>query len=119
SDSQNPPHSVRSSVAGLKGLKAGLPLVIFPEGGRTPDGQVKPFLPGAFFLALQARVDVVPFALVGTYELLPMDTYHIRCRPLEMRIGQPISTAEYKMRDMEVLSAKVQKAVEDLYYRNV
>jgi 1-acyl-sn-glycerol-3-phosphate acyltransferase len=117
-DQQNP-GSIGSIRAALKSLKAGLPLVIFPEGGRTPDGQVKPFLPGAFFLALKARVDVVPVALVGTYELLPMDTYHIKCRPLEMRIGQPISTAEYKMRDMEVLSAKVQKAVEDLYYRNV
>ena len=69
-----------------------MPLVIFPEGGRTPDGEIKPFLPGAFFLAIKAQVDVVPVALVGTYELLPMDTYHIKCRPLEMRVGEPIST---------------------------
>ena len=91
--------------------------MIFPEGGRTPDGQIKPFLPGAFFLAIKARVDIVPVALVGTYELVPMDTYHIKCRPLEMRVGKPISTAEYTMRDMEALSAKVHKAVEDLHYR--
>jgi 1-acyl-sn-glycerol-3-phosphate acyltransferase len=116
-DQQNPARSIGSIRAALKSLKGGMPLVIFPEGGRTPDGQVKPFLPGAFFLAIKARVDVVPVALVGTYELLPMNTYHVKCRPLEMRIGEPISTAEYKMRDMEALSAKVQKAVEDLYYK--
>jgi 1-acyl-sn-glycerol-3-phosphate acyltransferase len=116
-DQQNPAGSIGSIRAALKSLRGGLPLVIFPEGGRTPDGEVKPFLPGAFFLALKARVDVVPVALVGTYELLPMDTYHIKCRPLEMRIGAPISTAEYKMRDIGALSAKVQKAVEDLYYK--
>ncbi len=116
-DQQNPAGSIGSIRAALKSLKGGMPLVIFPEGGRTPDGQVKPFLPGAFFLAIKARVDVVPVALVGTYELLPMNTYHVKCRPLEMRIGEPISTAEYKMRDMEALSAKVQKAVEDLYYK--
>jgi 1-acyl-sn-glycerol-3-phosphate acyltransferase len=56
-------------------------------------------------------------ALVGTYELLPMDTYHIKCRPLEMRVGEPISTAGLTMRDLEALSARVQKAVEGLFYR--
>ena len=115
-DQQNPAASIGSIRSALKSLKSGIPLVIFPEGGRTPDGQVKPFLPGAFFLAIKARVDIVPVALVGTYELLPMDTYHIKPRPLEMRVGEPISTAGLKLRDMEALSAKVKKALEDLYY---
>jgi 1-acyl-sn-glycerol-3-phosphate acyltransferase len=118
-DQQNPSHSVSSIRAALKGLKAGLPLVIFPEGGRTPDGEIKPFLSGAFFLAIKAQVDVVPVALLGTYELLPMNTYHIKSRPLEMRVGEPISTTGLKGRDVQILSAKVQKAVEDLYYRPV
>lgn len=115
-DQQNPAHSISSIRAALKGLKAGLPLVIFPEGGRTLDGEIKPFLSGAFFLAIRGQVDVVPVALVGTYELLPMDTYHIKCRSLEMRVGEPISTAGMTMRDLEALSAKVQRAVEGLYY---
>lgn len=116
-DQQNPAHSISSIRAALKGLKAGLPLVIYPEGGRTPDGEIKPFLAGAFFLAIKAQVDVVPVALVGTYELLPMNTYHIKCRPLEMRVGEPIPTTGLTLRDLEALSTKVQKAVEDLYYR--
>lgn len=115
-DQQNPSRSVGAIRSALKGLKAGMPLVIFPEGGRTNDGEIKPFLPGAFFLAIKAQVDIVPVALVGTYELLPMDTYHIKCRPLEMRLGEPISTAGLTMRDMETLSAKVQKELESLYY---
>jgi 1-acyl-sn-glycerol-3-phosphate acyltransferase len=116
-DQQNPSRSIGSIRAALKGLKEGMPLVIFPEGGRTPDGEIKPFLPGAFFLAIKAQVDIVPVALVGTYELLPMDTYHIKCRPLEMRVGEPIPTAGLTLRDMEGLSTKVQKALQDLYYR--
>jgi 1-acyl-sn-glycerol-3-phosphate acyltransferase len=115
-DQQNPSHSIHSIRKALKGLKDGLPLVIFPEGGRTPDGEIKPFLSGAFFLAIKAQVDVVPVALVGTYELLPMNTYHIKSRPLEMRVGEPISTVGLKGHDLQALSAKVQKAVEDLYY---
>jgi 1-acyl-sn-glycerol-3-phosphate acyltransferase len=115
-DQQNPTRSLGSIRTALKGLKSGMPLVIFPEGGRTPDGEIKPFQPGAFFLAIKAQVDVVPIALVGTYELLPMDTFHIKCRPLEMRVGAPIPTTGLTLRDMETLSGKVQKALEDLYY---
>jgi 1-acyl-sn-glycerol-3-phosphate acyltransferase len=115
-DQQNPSRSIGSIRAALKGLHEGLPLVIFPEGGRTPDGEIKPFLPGAFFLAIKAQVDVVPVALVGTYELLPMNTYHIKCRPLEMRVGEPISTKGLTARDLEMLSAKVHKVLENLHY---
>jgi 1-acyl-sn-glycerol-3-phosphate acyltransferase len=115
-DQQKPANSIAAIRSAVKSLKAGMPLVIYPEGGRTPDGEIKPFLPGAFFLAIKAQVDIVPVALVGTYELLPMDTYHIKCRPLEMRVGEPISTAGLTMRDLEAVSAKVKKAMEDLYY---
>jgi 1-acyl-sn-glycerol-3-phosphate acyltransferase len=115
-DQQKPTNSIAAIRSAVKSLKAGMPLVIFPEGGRTPDGEIKPFLPGAFFLALKAQVDIVPVALIGTYELLPMDTYHIKCRPLEMRVGEPISTAGLTMRDLEAVSEKVHQAIVDLYY---
>ena len=112
---QNTIASLGSVRSALKSLKQGMPLVIFPEGGRSDNGQIKSFMPGAFFLAIKAQVDIVPIALIGTYELLPMNTYHIKCRPLEMRVGAPISTAGLKGHDIEVLSAKVQKAMEELY----
>ena len=69
-----------------------------------------------FFWRIKAQVDIVPVALVGTYELLPMDTYHIKCRPLEMRVGEPIPTTGLTMRDLESVSDKVKKAIEELYY---
>jgi 1-acyl-sn-glycerol-3-phosphate acyltransferase len=114
-DQQNPAASIGSIRSALKSLKAGTPLVIYPEGGRTPDGQIKPFLPGAFFLAIKAQVDIVPVALIGTFDLLPMNTYHIKSRPLEMRVGDPIPTAGLSGHDMEELSRQVQKAVERLH----
>ncbi len=115
-DQQNPARSIGSIRSALKSLKAGMPLVIFPEGGRTADGAIKPFLPGAFFLAIKAQVDIVPVALAGTYELLPMNTYHIKCRPLEVRVGEPISTAGLTARDVGALAGQVLKKLEALYY---
>lgn len=117
-DQQKPTRSIAHIRSAVKSLQAGLPLVIFPEGGRTPDGQLKPFMPGAFYLAIKAQADIVPVALIGTFELLPMNTYHIKSRPLEMRVGEPISTAGYSLREMETLSAKVYQAMEHLYYKS-
>lgn len=112
---QNPSASIGAIKSALKSLRGGMPLVIFPEGGRTPDGKLQPFLPGAFFLAIKAHADIVPIALVGTFELLPMNTYHIKCRPVEMRVGDPISTAGLSLRDTEAVTAKVKSAIEALY----
>src|SRR5207247_9384930 len=80
-DQQNPSRSIGQIKSALRTLKAGMPLVIFPEGGRTPDGRVQPFLPGAFFLAIKAEIDIVPLALRGRYHVLPMNSYDIRSRP--------------------------------------
>ena len=115
-DQQNPMASIGDLKSAVKTLKAGMPVVIFPEGGRTPNGQIKPFLPGAFFLAVRAQVDIVPLALIGTFELLPMNTYHIKPRRLELLVGEPISTQGYTLRDLERLAECVKASVEDLYY---
>ncbi|MFZ0478961.1 MAG: lysophospholipid acyltransferase family protein [Terriglobales bacterium] len=112
---QNPRASVGAIKSALRSLRDGMPLVIFPEGGRTPDGKIQPFLPGAFFLAIKAQAEIVPLALVDTFDLLPMNTYHIRCQPLEMRIGEVIPTAGLGMADMESLTARVKASIEELH----
>src|SRR5579859_687634 len=114
-DQQNPAHSVGQIKSAVRTLKKGMPLVIFPEGGRTGDGHIQPFLAGAFFMAIKAGVDIVPIALIGTYELLPMDTFHIKSRPLEMRVGNPIPTSGLTLRNLEALSARVRQEVQNLY----
>jgi len=115
-DQQHPTRSVGFIKSALRSLRRGTPLVIFPEGGRTRDGGIQPFQPGAFFLAIKAQCDVVPIALIGTFDLLPMNTYHIKCRPLRMRVGGPIPTAGMTMDDLPRLSAQVEAAVKTLHY---
>ncbi len=112
---QNPAASIGSIKSALRSLRSGMPLVIFPEGGRTRDGEIQPFLPGAFFLAIKAQADIVPIALVGTFDLLPMNTYHIKCQPLEMRAGERISTSGLTVRDTDEVSARVKSAIEALH----
>jgi len=115
-DRSNALASMRSLNRAAETLKAGMPLVVYPEGGRSVDGQVLPFLSGVFYAAIKAQADVVPVALVGGFEALPMNTFHIMPRPLQMLVGEPIPTTGLTPRDMEALAVRVQKAVADLYY---
>jgi 1-acyl-sn-glycerol-3-phosphate acyltransferase len=55
----------------LRLLRQGEPLVIFPEGGRSPDGRLQAFRPGAFRLALATGAPVIPVAIVGAFEAWP------------------------------------------------
>jgi 1-acyl-sn-glycerol-3-phosphate acyltransferase len=115
-DQQNPSASIGSLKSAVKTLKDGMPLIIFPEGGRSSTGQVKPFLPGAFFLAIKAKVDIVPMALVGSYEMLPMNTFHIRPRSLELLVGDAIDVSQANLHDMPAIAEHAKAAVENLYY---
>ncbi len=110
--------SPRSAVAGLlrgvKTLQAGMPIMLFPEGGRTEDGVLHSFQSGAAFMAIRARVPLVPVALIGTYELLPMHTYHLTPRPLRVILGEPLSTHGLTAREAESLTERLFAAITEL-----
>jgi 1-acyl-sn-glycerol-3-phosphate acyltransferase len=115
-------NSGRSAIAGLlrgvKTLQSGLPLVLFPEGGRAATGQMTPFQSGAAFMAIKAQVPLVPIALIGTYELLPIHTYHITPHPVKVVAGQPISTVGMTTRDADALTKQLYASVTSLYFDN-
>ncbi|HWC18077.1 MAG TPA: lysophospholipid acyltransferase family protein [Terriglobales bacterium] len=117
-DQSNARASIRSLSRAIEALKAGMPLVIFPEGGRAADGHIMPFMSGAFYASIKAQVPVVPIAIVGTFEALPMNSYHIRPRELLLMIGKPISPDGHSIRDLDELAGKAQRAIEDMYYTN-
>ncbi len=103
-----------SLAAGARALSAGMPLFVFPEGSRTPDGTLKDFMSGAAYLALRAKVPVVPIALSGVYDLLPIHTYHFFPGDLVMSVGEPIDTACMTTRDTGELTIRIRGAIEAL-----
>ncbi len=75
-------------------LKAGKPLLIFPEGTRCEDGIIQPFKNGGFYAAVRAGVPVVPVGLEGTHQLMKkgaFDTGDGTMRVVKVAIGAPIS----------------------------
>ena len=103
--------SLRSLNHASASLRNGMPLVIFPEGGRSPSGQMQDFMGGAFYMAIKAQAPVVPIVLVGTYDLLPMNSFYLRPGRVEMIIGEPIPTAGMIPRQMDKLSANVREVM--------
>ena len=117
-DLENPKKSIRSLNRAVEAVKKGMPLVIFPEGGRSESGQLQPFMGGAFFAAIRAEAAVVPMAIIGTYETLKMNSWHIRPRPLRLLVGSPIATHALSVRDTEALTQQAREAIAGLYYAN-
>ena len=108
--------SLRSLNRASESLRHGMPLAIFPEGGRARDGHMQPFMGGAFYMAIKAQAPVVPIVLVGTYELLQMNSFHLHPGEVRMIIGEPIPTLGMVPRQMDELSARVRKVMFDAYY---
>jgi 1-acyl-sn-glycerol-3-phosphate acyltransferase len=119
---QIPVDEQSGSIAGLnraiRALKSGMPVFVFPEGGRTEDGKVQPFMNGPAYMSIRARVPLVPMALVGTYELLPIHTQHFRPRPVKLVIGTPIDPAGYSIRQVEELTARLRTEILELYHQH-
>jgi 1-acyl-sn-glycerol-3-phosphate acyltransferase len=113
---ENPKASVRSLNLAVASIRKGNSLVIFPEGGRSPNGQLQPFMGGAFYAAVKAHVDVVPIVLVGTYEMLKMNSYHIKPGPVQMVVGSPISTVGMSTRDIAKITERARIVIGELYY---
>jgi 1-acyl-sn-glycerol-3-phosphate acyltransferase len=77
-------------------LDAGSPLLIFPEGTRSPDGVLQPFKEGAFKLACEAGCPLVPVAISGTYRGLPKHGFMFRNRmEARVRVLAPLHPADH------------------------
>jgi len=113
-DTANPRASMASLGAAAKALRAGMPLFVFPEGARTPTGELGTFLSGAAYLAIRAQVPLVPMAVSGVYDLLPIHTRHFFPTSLTLNVGEPILTEGMTLRQIDELNERVRNAVEAL-----
>lgn len=113
-DTANPRATLSSLGGGVRALRAGMPLFVFPEGSRTPTGELQTFLSGAGYLAIRAQVPLVPIALSGVYDLLPIHTRHFYPGKLALTVGEPIQTAGMHMRQAEELTDRLRNAIEEL-----
>jgi len=113
-DTANPRATLSSLGMGVKALRSGMPLFVFPEGRRTPTGELQEFLSGAAYLAIRSQVPLVPIALIGVYDLLPIHSRHFYPSKLVLAAGEPILTTGMTARQTDELTERLRLAIQEL-----
>ena len=115
-DRQNVESAIRSLELARRRLEEERPTVVmFPEGTRSPTGELRSFKKGAFVLAIQTGAEVVPAALLGTREIMRKGSWRIRTgRTIRVRFGEPLSVRGLTMEDRDALTRRAHDAVAEL-----
>lgn len=92
----------------------GLTVVIFPEGTRSRSGELQPFKKGAFVLAIQVGVPVIPVGIVGSRSVMPKHSWRIRPGTIRVRIGSPMEVEDLELGDRDRLMTRAREAVAEL-----
>jgi 1-acyl-sn-glycerol-3-phosphate acyltransferase len=72
--------------------ETGLTIIMFPEGTRSEDQELKKFKKGSFVLAIQAQCPVVPVGIEGSGRIMPKGSFRVNSGTIKVRVGTPIST---------------------------
>jgi 1-acyl-sn-glycerol-3-phosphate acyltransferase len=95
----------------LRRLRAGGIVTLFPEGTRSPDGELGPLKQGIAVLAARARVPIIPAAVVGTFEAWPRSRSFPRRHPIRVHYGRPIAPEEIAGRAPEEVAELIRTRI--------
>ena len=111
-DRQDRSRAVESLETARARLRKEAPTIImFPEGTRSPTGALQPFKKGAFVLAIQADVDVIPAAIFGSRDVMKKGSLLIHPGTIRIRFGAPIDVGGLDFEDRNALTARAHGAV--------
>lgn len=99
----------------LKRLKNGEPVILFPEGERSWDGDLLPLMKGFTALVKRVKVPIVPVGIHGTHEAWPRGAGFFRPSRVKMVVGQPIAFAEIEDLDEEQMAHYLGEKIAECY----
>jgi len=92
-------------------IRGGTSVLVFPEGTRSPTGELLPFKNAPFGLAIAAQVPIVPVYVHHTFEILPKGAWRLRPQPIRLVVGPPVPTAGLRPENRERLREEVRAAM--------
>jgi len=104
--------AIQSIKDAAQQIRGGKNVVIFPEGTRSPTGEMLRFKKGGFALAMDAGVPIIPMATVGGFQVLPSGSMRLRPGRITMLLGDPVYPGDHP--DREALSTDVRRRIEAL-----
>jgi 1-acyl-sn-glycerol-3-phosphate acyltransferase len=101
-------------------MKNGVSVMIFPEGTRSRDGNIRPFKKGGFIMAIDSKVPIVPVILQGTWTIMEKSSLRINTGEVSLNIETPIATSGYTRDNKDDLIESVRAVIcegfEKLYF---
>ena len=94
-DRDNKEKSIEAMKPAVESLKSGTSVIIFPEGTRSFDYTLGPFKKGAFHLAMQAQVPIVPIVIKNAHDAMPRGSNIFKPSAIEVVVLPPISTEDW------------------------
>lgn len=95
----------------LRRLRSGKIVTLFPEGTRSPDGELAPLKPGVASLAAKARVPIIPAAVAGSFEAWPKGQALPRPHPIGVHYGPTIQPADYLGASADVITEMIRTRI--------
>ncbi len=110
-DRSNRKSAYKSLLEAAQKIARGVSVVVFPEGTRSTDGQIKPFKGGGFYLAIRSGRPIVPVAIYGSHHVMPKGRLRIKRGQIILSINPPIETTHYNNKTKEVLMESVRSTM--------
>ena len=92
-------------------IKSGVSVLIFPEGTRSWDGNIRAFKKGGFVMAIDSGVPIVPVVITGTRAIMPKGKFRVYPGHVSMVIHKPIGTSTYTRETKEALMESVRRVI--------
>ena len=99
-DRKDSQKAIKQLAPAVDVLKAGTSIIIFPEGTRSYDYQLGSFKKGAFHLAMQAGVPLVPIVIKNAHDAMPRGSNIFRPTAIEISILPPVETKDWNASEM-------------------
>jgi 1-acyl-sn-glycerol-3-phosphate acyltransferase len=111
-DLDDPRAGVRTMNTAAKMIRENkISILVFPEGGRAPDGHLQEFKDGAASIGIRAGATIVPAVLCGTSEVLAFGSGRIQSAHVTLKIGEPIDTSQMSMKDRHAVTARIREQI--------
>lgn len=110
-DRSNTQSAIGSAQKATEMLRGGKSYVVYPEGTRSPDGRLLPFKKGAFVMAMDAGVPVVPVSISGSTKIMPKGEIKVYPATVYITIHEPIDTKQYSRENISELVELTRRTV--------
>ncbi|GHU71936.1 hypothetical protein FACS189413_14300 [Bacteroidia bacterium] len=106
-DNSSPIAAAKTIKEAEKRLTNGASIAIFPEGSRTHDGKLGKFKKGAYQMALDMKLPIVPVTVNGSFEVMPRSGVRLMPHKLEVIIHEPIITESFDVGDLRAAATTI------------